>query len=113
MKTDNKTRIKNMDLLGNILRDSGIPFKREIEVTYRNLFGEEGFLAKNQIKLDEHQGSKHIFFSAICHIGSYGYQDGTIEVWFGTGNPAAYCTIDEAFKLIKEYWECIGGADEI
>mgnify|MGYP003290480592 CR=1 FL=1 len=117
MKVTNKDRINVMDMLATMLKASTIPFERLINIDYRynDLYEErfpDGRMFQNQIKfVDENKGR---FLSAICHIGSYGYDDATIEVYFGYGTPAAYLTIEQAFNLIRDYWKNVGGfADEI
>lgn len=119
MRVRNKERINVMDELATMLKASNIPFERMINIDYRfnELFGEkfpDGRMFRNQIKFDGEYNNNKRFFSAICHFGSYGYDDATIEVYFGYGTPAAYLTIEQAFNLIRDYWKNVGGfADEI
>ena len=45
---------------------------------------------------------------AICHWGSYGHQDGLIEIMGLTHNgdmAEGYLTAEEVFNRIKEHWE--------
>lgn len=115
MKATNKERIIVMDQLATMLKASNIPFERKINIDYRfnELFGEkfpDGRMVRNQIKFDGRDNKR--FFSAICHFGSYGYDDATIEVYFGYGIPAAYLTVEQAFNLIRDYWKNVGGFND-
>lgn len=114
MKATNKERIIVIDQLATMLRASNIPFERLIKIDncLNELFDAfpDGRMYINKIKFDGRDNKR--FFSAICQIGSYGYDDATIEVYFGYGTPAAYLSVEQAFILIRDYWKNVGGFND-
>lgn len=44
-----------------------------------------------------------LFLSAICHPGSYGYEEGLIEVYNGQNEPEGFLNPLEALEILKEW----------
>ena len=88
--------ITHVDKLITMLETTDIPF----EVTERH--GRPQFWYPNQ---------KRPVCDAICHWGSYGHQDGLIEIMGLTHNDDSvegYLTAEDVFTRIKEHWEETG-----
>lgn len=65
--------IKAMDELGELLSADGIKFKRIVEGERRNQI---------LIELDGIENDEYNLISIICHKGSYGYENGLLEVFY-------------------------------
>ena len=71
----NLTELDNLELF---LMAEGIPYTRYDQDDKRNF---KGFLTKrmcHKIEVDDPERGK---WYAICHRGSWGYEDGLLEVW--------------------------------
>lgn len=90
--------------LHNLLEDRQIKHEFIIE--------ENGKYTRRMIKIhDEIDGQRFEILSAICHYGSYGYEQGLIEI-LGLltreeereSNVVGYLTADNVFRRVKKYY---------
>ena len=92
-------RLKELNELEKMLADEGIAYYRE-DVT-RNAFG----FNFHQLRADENPGDRWTW-DVICHMGSYGYEQGLLEMWGkNMDEPEGYLTAKECFERIKEIVE--------
>lgn len=95
--------MSEMEKLAVMLYGAGIEAVRVVEEA-------DGIVRTNQILVEAPWKSR---LSAICHRGSYGCEQGLIEVWNFSAfeQPVGWLTASEAFA-----WFCgklgIGGGDE-
>lgn len=89
--------MSEMEKLEKMLKDAGIPY--EVACTS---FGEPQIIYPN---------SKDKVCDAICQHGSYGYEDGLLEIMGLVDEEEigdvveGWLTADEVFKRIKKHWE--------
>ena len=89
--------MSEMDVLEKMLIDAGIEYDREdIDNDYA------GYVYSfHQIRSKKSNGGKWKW-DAICHKGSWGYEQGLLEVWGDYMNePEGNLTAEEAFEKIK------------
>lgn len=98
MKTHWENAIVVMDELEKLLKKENIPFRRICEKTVVDE-KTEMYLYRNQIVAE----IKERKISAICHFGSYGYEDGQIEVYNFKEEPIGYLNVEDAFRLVNNY----------
>lgn len=73
-----------------------------------NMLKHEGIASTWTRGIDTNQitiGTPEKKISAVSHPGSYGADDGLIEVWDFETEPKGWLTAAEAFKIIKIWWE--------
>lgn len=61
--------MSELDKLENYLKEHGIPYER---------IDDEGVINRHQILVKDKDGD--IIWDAICHCGSYGYEEGLLEI---------------------------------
>ena len=88
MKLDD-IQIRAIDELAAILRTKGVNFTIKREGNYCN-----------QILI---WTSPYTYLSAICQYGSYGFQDGLIEVYNFKDNTTGYLTAFQASEMLMEW----------
>ena len=87
--------MSEIDALEKMLIDAGIEYDRE-DIDYAGY--EYSF---HQIRSKKENGGKWKW-DAICHRGSWGYEQGLLEVWGDyMDEPEGYLTAKEAFEKIK------------
>ena len=89
------TPIESIDKLSQLLTEKGIDHKIKREGN------PEEFGGCNQIRIDIYRKLRNGLISAICHRGSYGFEEGLIEVWNTIEEPYGYLSPEEAAGLIE------------
>lgn len=86
-----------LDNYAQMLDEAGIEYER---ITEYNPFDITVMLF-NQVLV---RGIGDSRFSAVCHHGSYGFEDGLIEVWdYGNEDPVGFLTAEDAFALLEDW----------
>lgn len=99
--------ISSIDELGKLLDKEGI--KYELHREYSSECQIEEYLIRNQIRVFKYPDSedewlKHLFFSAICHFGFYGFHQGLIEVYDFEHDPIGHLTPKEADSILIDWF---------
>lgn len=81
--------MSEMEKLQKWLDENNIKYERYIE---------DGKLNRNQILIR----TDKIELSFICHYGSYGYQQGLIEMYDFENDPIGYLTAKQCISKLKE-----------
>ncbi len=101
------TDLTEMNKLEQYLKSKGIPYERIDEDQILDLHG-------HVIKLDRHQicvpvkDNKQREWDAICHYGSYGYEEGLLEIMGSIVHESdgdsvvGYLTAQDVIKRIEE-----------
>jgi hypothetical protein len=55
-------------------------------------------IKRNQIEINHPEGK----LSIICHFGSFGYDEGLLELWDYEGEPIGHLKAEKALEIIKE-----------
>lgn len=102
-----KAAIRSIDELGSLLDKAGI--KYELHREYSSECQLQEYLIRNQIRVWKYPDSddeklKHLFFSAICHFGSYGFHQGLIEVYDFDHEPIGHCVPKEAASILIDWF---------
>ena len=102
-----KAAIRSIDELGKLLDKKGI--KYELHREYISEEQIEEYLLVNQIRVWKYPDSddeqlKYLFFSAICHFGSYGFHQGLIEVYDFNHEPIGHCVPKEAASILIDWF---------
>lgn len=91
-----------MDKLAELLEKDGIAFERFHDPTkvpdYRLPMKEIEQELRNQIIIK----NKMKELSFICHLGSYGVEQGLIEFYDYESEPVGYLTANECMEIVKD-----------
>jgi len=105
-------RLAELDKLEELLKADGIPYERlDEDLTGRlsadamKMLQEKGFYCKDFRHTVKIPNTKDKKLSVICQYGSYGYEQGLLEAWTGSGEPDGYMTAEDTMKWIKERWK--------
>lgn len=98
--------MSELDKLENYLKDHNIPYERIDKVgEYKRHQAEEGLDNRHQILVKDEDGV--VIWDAICHYGSYGYEEGLLEI-MGTlvipedrDSVAGWLTAEDVIKRIE------------
>ncbi len=98
------SNLKELDKLQKYLDENHILYERIDRPGLPALPGMEAIGNRHQINvIDE---DKNVIWDAICHYGSYGYEEGLLEVMgeklIGHDDVEGYLTADDVIKLIEE-----------
>lgn len=92
-----KNHFKELDKLEQYLKDHGIPYERIDKYTF---------------PVDQHQiivpNAMHRKWDAICHKGSYGYEDGLLEIMGSISRSEdveGWLTAEDVIERIEEVEE--------
>lgn len=66
--------------------------------TRHNSFYHMNGIKRNQIEINYPKGK----LSIICHFGSFGYDEGLLEMWDFEGEPIGHLKAEIALEIIKE-----------
>lgn len=66
--------------------------------TRQNSFYHMNGIKRNQIEINHPEGK----LSIICHFGSFGYDEGLLEMWDYEGEPIGHLKAEKALEIIKE-----------
>lgn len=99
--------MNELDKLEAYLKDKGIEYKRIDRREYIPPFYPDdelfkGYGERHQIIVYEHGWRS---WDAICHCGSYGYEQGLLEIYGSiveSGDVIGYLTADDVIKMIEE-----------
>lgn len=98
--------MNELDKLENYLKEHNIPYERIDKVgEYKIHQAEEGLDNRHQIIVKDEDGV--VLWDAICHFGSYGYEQGLLEIMGTLVEPedgdsvVGYLTSDDVIKRIE------------
>ena len=72
------TNLRELNKLENYLRDNQIPYERIDQDTVLNAYEMPNMLERHQIYVPSRSVHE---WDAICHWGSYGYEEGLLEIY--------------------------------
>ena len=100
-------KISEMEKLAQYLNENGYTFEiiHGHAPSYR--------FEQNQIWVWTDETRTDTLFDAICHFGSYGYEQGLLEIMGdrlmteqdGGGSVAGWLTADQVIERLKAHWE--------
>lgn len=92
-------KLKEFNALEDMLTKAGIEYDREDKEPVMGIWDLHQLMSKDTC------GDRYVW-DVICHKGSYGYEQGLLEMWGKNMNdPEGYLTAKECFEKIKEIVE--------
>jgi len=76
-----------IEKLKGLLKEANIPFRERVLMDTPQLY---------------YPDMEYPTWDVICHVGSWGYEQGLLEIRIDQNEPTGYLTAEETFKLIKE-----------
>ena len=76
-----------IEKLKGLLKEAHIPFRERTLMDTPQLY---------------YPDTEYLTWDVICHVGSWGYEQGLLEIMIGNNEPTGYLTAEETFELIKE-----------
>lgn len=70
---------------------------RKHDITQKSFYHMNG-IKRNQIEINHPEGK----LSIICHFGSFGYDEGLLEMWDHEEEPIGHLKAEKALEIIKE-----------
>lgn len=96
-----KLNMTEFDKLEQMLADAGIRYEREDKDGADGTYLFEYHQLRHPWDLDEDAEGMMYLWSAICSYGSYGYEEGLIELYGrNMSEPESYLSAEKCFEMI-------------
>ena len=96
-------KLEELNKLQKYLDENNIPYERIDKPSLPALPGMIAIGGRHQINAKDENGD--VIWDAICHYGSYGYEEGLLEVMgeklIGHDDVEGYLTADDVIEMIK------------